>query len=346
MTVKKKHGAHLFIDTNVLLSFYAFAKDDLEQLDKLVKLIHAKSIKLYLTQQVVDEFMRNRETNLANSLKEFRGHAIKPCPSFMRDLGEFHKYERARAAFDRANEVLLNAATKHANEGTLLADTLFNDLTAEANVIAISEEAHEAAYMRKRLGNPPGKQGSIGDELNWELLLKEVPKGTDLHIISKDKDYASPLVPTLPKAFLVEEWQEKRSGKLALYEQIGQFFSTNFPDEDFSLAIEKREAMDALINSHSFAMTHYAVDLLSPYVSFLTDEEAEEVVQGAMSNSQVAWIASDSDVEEFLKEMLKQHGEALSAKQRLRLRAALGMEGEEEGEPEVTGGSDEGSSEE
>lgn len=72
MAGKKKAGAHLFIDTNILLSFYGSAKDDLDQLDKLVKLIHAKSIKLYLTQQVVDEFKRNRETNLVTSLKDFR----------------------------------------------------------------------------------------------------------------------------------------------------------------------------------------------------------------------------------------------------------------------------------
>lgn len=332
MASKKKQGAHLFIDTNVLLSFYAFAKDDLEQLDKLVKLIHAKSIKLYLTQQVVDEFMRNREANLANSLKEFRGHAIRACPSFMRDLKDYAKYDKALSEFNKTSEKLLDAATKQANEGTLLADTLFADLKAKAKVIGVSDEAHEAAYLRKRLGNPPGKQGSIGDELNWELLLSEVPDGTDLHIISKDKDYASPLDPTVPKAFLVEEWKTRRNGTLTLYEQIGQFFSANFPGEDFSLVIEKREAIDSLIESRSFASTHYAVGLLNPYISFLTDEEAEEVVQGAMSNSQVAWIASDADVEAFLKEMLKQHGDVLSSTQKQRLLDALGMDDEEEEE--------------
>lgn len=53
---------NLFVDTNVLLSFYAFTSDDIEQLRKLEGLIENGTLKLYVSRQVVDEFARNRET--------------------------------------------------------------------------------------------------------------------------------------------------------------------------------------------------------------------------------------------------------------------------------------------
>jgi predicted nucleic acid-binding protein len=58
-----KLKVHLFIDTNIFLSFYAYASDDVEELRKLTKLISTDQLKLYLTEQVRDEFYRNRETN-------------------------------------------------------------------------------------------------------------------------------------------------------------------------------------------------------------------------------------------------------------------------------------------
>jgi hypothetical protein len=208
-----------------------------------------------------------------------------------------------------------------------LADQLFARIANKASIIPTNEEAYEAAIKRSRLGNPPGKSSSsVGDDLNWELLLANVPDTSDLHVITKDGDYASKLNPTQPKSFLIDEWNKFKSGALHLYEQIGHFFSANYPDEQFSLAIEKLESINALINSGSFASSHSAVALLEPYIPFLNEEEAEEVIQGALSNSQVAWIASDSDVEAFLTKMLSAHGNSLSGTLKQRLIDALGLE--------------------
>ena len=40
---------HLFIDTNIFLSFYAYTNDDVEELRKLISLIKTNQLKLYLT---------------------------------------------------------------------------------------------------------------------------------------------------------------------------------------------------------------------------------------------------------------------------------------------------------
>jgi hypothetical protein len=97
----------------------------------------------------------------------------------------------------------------------------------------------------------------MGDQLNWEILLTEVPECSDIHALTKDGDYASKLTPTQAKGFLNDEWLARKSGKIHLYEQLSQFFKNNFPAVDFSLETEKRQAIDAFLNSGSFGSTQY-----------------------------------------------------------------------------------------
>jgi hypothetical protein len=294
---KSSAGSHVFIDTNVLLTFYAYSKDDLNELEKLVQILKTKAIKLYVTQQVVDEFYRNRDAKLYESFDSFRQPVNSSCPSFMVSLQEYELFKETLESYKEVRTKLLETARSLADARELHADQLFSKIVAQAQVIPIDDKAYAAAERRAKLGNPPGKTAqTIGDQLNWELLLAHVPKKSDLHLISRDGDYASKLDGTKPKLFLVDEWTSKNGGVLHLHEQINLFFKSVYPDEDFSLEIEKRESIDALLNSKSFASTHAAIALLEPYILFLTDEEAEEIIQGGLSNSQVAWIASDSDV--------------------------------------------------
>jgi predicted nucleic acid-binding protein len=51
----------LFIDTNILLSFYALNQEDLAELNKLIEAIDKQQITLLFTDQIFDEFYRNRE---------------------------------------------------------------------------------------------------------------------------------------------------------------------------------------------------------------------------------------------------------------------------------------------
>jgi predicted nucleic acid-binding protein len=335
MAAKKKRGAHLFIDTNVLLGFYSYSNDDLKELEKLVNILKTNVVKLYITQQVVDEFYRNRDSKLSESFDVFRPFGNISCPSFMTSLPEHKAFAKALKNYKEARKALADKARSQADARELLADQLFARIVEQASVIRIDDTAYDAADRRARLGNPPGKSSNtIGDELNWELLLAHVPKGSDLHIITKDGDYSSKLNPGQPKVFLADEWKKRKAGCLLLHEQISLFFKANYPDEDFSLDIEKKESIDALIGSPNFASTHAAIALLDPYIDFLSEEEAEEVVQGALSNSQVAWIASDSDVEAFLTKMLNAHGDAISPTLKKRLEEALGIDNEDDKEPD------------
>ena len=339
MSTSPKQGTHLFIDTNILLNFFAYSKDDLDQLEKLINILETKVVKLYLTRQVVNEFYRNRENKLSEAFDTFRPTTTPGCPRVMVGLPQYPAYEKALRDFKTSKAALTEAATAQAEARALLADQLFIRLLEQTNVIEISSEAYQAADRRARLGNPPGKGGNtIGDELNWELLLESLPEGSDLHVVTKDGDYASKFAPSSAKVFLQDEWKQRKQGTLYLHEQISQFFKNNYPDEDFSLEIEKRDSIDNLVKSSNFASTHAAIASLMPYVPFLTAEEALEVVQGALANSQISWIVDDSDVQEFLGQMLAQYGHLLSSSHRMRLEEALatpatGAESEEEESP-------------
>ena len=48
-------------------------------------------------------------------------------------------------------------------------------------------------------------------------------------------------------------------GAIIISKQISLFFSANYPDEDFSLEIEKRSSIEALIGSPNFTSTHAAI---------------------------------------------------------------------------------------
>jgi len=51
---------NLFIDTNILLSFYHLTSDDLEELRKLSALLKKREVRLFVPDQVVHEFASRR----------------------------------------------------------------------------------------------------------------------------------------------------------------------------------------------------------------------------------------------------------------------------------------------
>lgn len=69
---------NLFIDTNIFLSFFHLTNDDLDELHKLTVLLENKQITLWLTEQVRDEFARNRENKISEAVKKLSEQRSKP----------------------------------------------------------------------------------------------------------------------------------------------------------------------------------------------------------------------------------------------------------------------------
>ncbi|MEQ1761458.1 MAG: PIN domain-containing protein [Vicinamibacterales bacterium] len=77
---------NLFIDTNVFLSFFHLTSEDLEELRKLSALVKDKRVTLWLPEQVIHEFRRNREGKIQDALKQLRDQRLNlQFPSICKD---------------------------------------------------------------------------------------------------------------------------------------------------------------------------------------------------------------------------------------------------------------------
>ncbi len=120
---------NLFLDTNVLLSFYHFTKDDLEELKKLIVLLKKSGVSLYLPPQVKDEFLRNRETKIKESLKKLEEHQIKTAfPEISKDYVEYKELQKLKEKYEETYVRLITSIRRDAKEAKLKADTITTEL--------------------------------------------------------------------------------------------------------------------------------------------------------------------------------------------------------------------------
>jgi hypothetical protein len=296
---------HLFIDTNVLLSFYHFTGDDLEELKKLTVLLEQEKLHLYVPAQIGSEFRRNRESKIADALKKLKDqHLNLQFPQICKDYPEYGKLRELQRSYESHHTELLNKLSDDVTHFALKADGIIFQLFKLAENVACNDAMVRRARDRCDLGNPPGKDGSLGDAVIWEALLGAVPQRADLHFITDDKDYCSALNEDAFSGFLSNEWQQKKKSKLVFYKRISVFFKEYFPDIKLAAELEKDLLIEDFANSSSFAQTHEVVAKLSKYADF-TPAQLNAIVSAALSNSQITLIAGDADVHEFLEAAIK-----------------------------------------
>lgn len=214
---------HLFIDTNVLLNFYHFADDSLEELVQLIDMINDTGICLHLPQQVINELARNREAKLKAANDQFIKESLPSAvPRHMQHYAQCAEYVAAIEQAKKLRSQLASLALADASNETLASDGLIRAVFDKATKYPEDEGIFAVALRRMQKGNPPGKNGSVGDQYNWETLLKEVPEG-DLHIVSKDGDYASLLNKGRPHPSLESEWGDRKCGHLHIYSDLRAF---------------------------------------------------------------------------------------------------------------------------
>lgn len=302
---------NLFIDTNIYLNFYHFTNEDLEELRKLLVLIERKEIKLFLTEQVIDEFTRNREGRIADALKNL---AQQKLPNqFPQLLKGYPEYEKMREAirFFQENKLKINEKLdKDINEKSLIADKIIADLFKNSEIIKKNDNIIEKAKLRMDIGNPPGKNGSYGDAINWETLLDAIPPSEDLYIISGDGDYSSEINENQLKQFLKEEWI-KEHGSIFFYPKLSDFFSDKFSRIKLASELEKELLITDLIISPSFTATHMILRKLSPLIPDFLENQVNIIADALIENSQIFWISQDEDVQLFVRDLIKNKGELI-----------------------------------
>lgn len=291
---------NLFIDTNVWLSLYHFTNDDLAQFGKLKDLIDSE-IRLFVPQQVSDEIRRNREAKLKDAFKMFELKSIQ-FPAFCKAYEEYESFSKDYASILSRYKQWKDKIDADIIGESLPADTIISAFLKLTGTIP-TENYVNAAYMRYRIGNPPGKDNKYGDAVNWECLLQVVPDGEDLYIVSTDKDYRSELSDNEFNPFLKKEWEEKKGSKVVFYKNLVPFLNEHIKDVQLKTEQEKQELIKKLSGSRNFETTHGLITMLDKYADW-TETQIEEMCSVAEENTQVAWILGDLDVQSFYTMLL------------------------------------------
>jgi hypothetical protein len=320
---------NLFIDTNIFLDFYHLSGADIAELHKLTGLLESGDLKLFITDQLCDEFQRNRDNKIKDAMNVFNKPKLSiTFPAFCKLYPE---YIELKAMLEQANTKHSDLYKKAMDDVTavkLKADAVIEVIFAGATLVVMSEKIYMKALKRFRMGNPPGKKSStIGDEVNWEALLEAVPNGQDLYLVSGDGDYSAAMDSYKFNPFLDKEWSSKKGGSsIIFYKYISDFFKVSHLDIKLASDVKKNEPLiEALAQSGTFATTHLIIEKLNEIAGF-SSAQVEQLIQIAQKNTQVAWIMSDLDVLSFYTRLLNEHGNNISIESRKALTQLLSEE--------------------
>lgn len=309
---------HLFIDTNIYLRFYHFSSDTLDELNKLLDEVKNGRIVLYITEQVINEFRRNREATISDSLRRFSNQKLPDeYPQMCKAYDEYNQLRDLAKSFSKLKTQLTEKLRADIDSNQCGADRIISGLFEVSQKLEIDGEIVEKARTRVALGNPPGRNNALGDSINWELLLKHMPNNEDLHFVTIDKkDYSSKIDDARLAEFLILEWEGRKNSTIHYYSQLSSFLNREFPnivlpsDIELESDLEKETAINDFINSVSFKMTHAAIKELRKFKD-LTDSQILELVEASITNSQISRIYDDDDVKAFLLELIDGKGNIL-----------------------------------
>lgn len=302
---------NLFIDTNVFLSFFHFSSDDLEEFNKLYILIREARIKLFIPEQLQDEFYRNRENSISISLNHLKQQKTNlQYPRLCQDYPEYDSLRELQKKYESLSTQLITKILSDIQGRKLRADKTIEELFQSGAHIKTTDKILVQATRREQIGNPPGKKGSLGDAIIWESLLSTVPDKEDLYFVTEDKDYQSNTDPDHLKDFLLNEWNNKKSSRIIFYKQLSLFFKSHYPEIRLASEAKKDLLIRDLRDSPNFATTHAIVHKLEEYADF-TDSQVNAIIEACLYNSQVFSIIEDPDVMAMYRSIVSRYEEVI-----------------------------------
>lgn len=280
---------NVFIDTNIFLNFYHFSNEDLDNLSDLLKLIEVEKVNLYVTGQVIDEYNRNRETKIHDAIKRLNSNDIKSeLPQMCLDYPEVKDLKNAERIFKEKKKLLISKVSADIASKSLKADKVIKQLFGKAKLIPITETIHKIAKKRIERGNPPGKNGSLGDAINWESLLANFHGFEDFHFVSGDFDYSSPINENELLDFLKDEWVRIIGPNIFYHRTFYQFLKVTFPDIKLITEEIKNSKIEAFRLSPSFDAARARLAELYKINDF-TDDQIGKIIEASISNTQIYW---------------------------------------------------------
>jgi hypothetical protein len=298
---------NLFIDTNVFLNIYHFSNDDIAELEKLSMLLRAGKVSLITTEQLKNEFLRNRDNKVATALNEFnKERPEKQFPQIVRQYSEYKDLQDSVKSFETNKKLIIEKLTDDILKHNLKADKLIFNLFDLATEIQYSDYILNKARIRFDLGNPPGKRKSYGDAVNWQSLLEAIPDNQNIFFITDDGDYQSEIDKSIFDSYLSNEWKRIKKSEIIYYRSLAEFFKKQYPDIKLNDEYEKDLLIEQLATSGNFAATHSVLARLSQFVEF-TKTQVDNILLAGVSNNQIYWISEDEDVREVYSKIISNH---------------------------------------
>lgn len=305
---------HIFIDANILVSFFEIKPGSLSDLEKLISVVKLGKATLWLPEQTKREFWRNREKNIKKSIQEFeQGQSLGNAPLLVRENAQFGDLVKKAKEVDEIKRNIAKAIKSEIDGQTTYADNIIRKIFEISKPINTDDdEIFNAAWRRALCHLPPGKNDDIGDRLCWVGLLKSLPDGAALHIVSDDTDYKNEGFSDGVRPYLEYEWKQKKNGEVKLWERTSQFLSANFPDAENAIEMERLILANGLKDSFNYANTHQVIAQLSTLGNF-NSEQSRLISEAIIENSQVRDIRLDADVKAFYLGFIESHKDKLDA---------------------------------
>lgn len=297
----------IYIDSNIFLDLLASETVLPEHLEKMLLLCEYGAVDLFLTQQTEKEYVSNRERVIADTIKNLRKSEA---------TGGFHcaverhqsgtEARRLRSELSRTIREVRIDYEDAAKEGRMPVDLFFSKLKRLAVPIPNTDELTQRARQRADAHLAPGKGESLGDRLIWEALLEAGDFVEDLHLITSDSDYTSPLDPESVRKDLQDEWDERNWGKVFLYGSLSEFFLKMRENEKMIRATEVGRAIWALANLSDPPSISAASSIIQANLGRLSVRQANLVAQHAISYQTRVFI-SDEKFDAMLSEFWNAH---------------------------------------
>lgn len=293
----------LFLDANIYLRFYDSKKENFQKL--IDPLLQAKN-NIIITNQIVDEVIRNRFSGFKRS---FDGY-LQQSQILNTELPVHISTASDQKVKDwnAARKKLFQDVQKSNTELAKIVDTAIDEVYEGHDKVSKSfdqifkrslkpkPKEIETATLRKALGNPPGKRTDpFGDQLSWTQLMNSLKGAKTLIMVTADRDYSveaskkklrlDPLLMRELKAkypsITVEIFNELTPG-LKRYNAISKTLTKLPAAKDLAL-IEKEEQEISFINTKMSAGEYSFMEPTSdPHVFYLEPEPANEYMRERM----------------------------------------------------------------
>jgi len=204
------------------------------------------------------------------------------------------------------NEKLL----KDVQDRELKADKIISSIFELSHLIKIDKNNVDKAKERYDLWNPPWKNWSYWDALNWELLLEWVKvwdfyKDIErLYFITDDKDFISKIDWSKFNQFLYDEWLDKKQFPIKFFKKLSWFFQEKFPNIKLAEDLRKNVIISDFVNSRTFANTRRCLYIFETINDF-TDSELNQLIKASIENNQIYWIKDDPGITKRINNLIE-----------------------------------------